>query len=150
VNNAFIRNSILSGELGNVELIQSMIKEPGFSSREFMSASGGIFRDVNVHDFDLQRFIAGCEPKRVYALGRNLFSDVAKEFKVFDTNTITLEFESGAIGNITTSMRCTFGYDMRIEVHGSNKTYKHENIGPNNVEYWDETGRHKTNAHRHF
>ena len=48
-----------------------------------------------------------------------------------------MEFASGAMGHISTAMRCTFGYDMRVEVFGSKGLLKHENTGPDDIEFWD-------------
>ena len=87
-NYSYMEEARMNGTLGNVELINIFTKEPDFVSREFVATSGGIFKDINVHDFDTSRFISGSEVTRIYALGKVLFSDLAREFDLYDTNSI--------------------------------------------------------------
>ena len=85
-----------------------------------MSArSGGLFRDMMIHDLDMARFLLGEEPVEVHAVGSCLVDPAIGAAGDVDTAAVLLKTASGRIAQISNSRRATYGYDQRIEVHGS-------------------------------
>ena len=86
-----------------------------------------------IHDFDMIRFLAGCEATEVYAKGAVLIDPAIGDEGDVDTALVTLTFENGAIGVIDNSRQAVYGYDQRIEVLGSEGAVQDENDLPNTV-----------------
>ena len=108
-----------AGALGRIEYIRDTMRDPRPQSREYTATSGGLFRDMAVHNFDSTRWLMGSEVEEVYALGVSLVDPMFAELGDVDTSVVTLRFASGAIASIDNSRRASFGYDVRTEVHGS-------------------------------
>jgi myo-inositol 2-dehydrogenase / D-chiro-inositol 1-dehydrogenase len=125
---AELRVRIDAGEIGDVEIATVASKDPSGPPAEYLKASGGLFRDMTIHDFDMVRFILGEEPIAVTATAATLTDPaIAKEGDI-DTAIITLQCGSGRMAVITNSRRASFGYDQRVEVHGSLGTLRTENV----------------------
>jgi myo-inositol 2-dehydrogenase/D-chiro-inositol 1-dehydrogenase len=84
-----------------------------------VARSGGLFRDMMIHDFDMARFLLGEEPVEVHAVGSCLVDPEIGAAGDVDTAAVLLKTASGKIAQISNSRRATYGYDQRIEVHGS-------------------------------
>jgi len=84
-----------------------------------VARSGGLFRDMMIHDFDMARFLLGEEPAEVHAVGSCLVDPEIGAAGDVDTAAVLLKTASGKIAQISNSRRATYGYDQRIEVHGS-------------------------------
>jgi myo-inositol 2-dehydrogenase/D-chiro-inositol 1-dehydrogenase len=84
-----------------------------------VKASGGIFLDMTIHDFDISRYLAGDEVEELYATGSNLIDPAIGQAGDLDTAVVTLRFANGALGAIDNSRRAVYGYDQRVEVFGS-------------------------------
>ncbi|MFD0916081.1 inositol 2-dehydrogenase [Pseudahrensia aquimaris] len=121
---------IEAGAIGDVELATIISKDPEAPPLEYIQVAGGLLRDMTIHDFDMARFLLPEEPVRVTALASALTSDVVKSEGDLDTAVITLQTASGAIATITNSRRTTYGYDQRVEVHGSGGMLRTENMQP--------------------
>jgi myo-inositol 2-dehydrogenase/D-chiro-inositol 1-dehydrogenase len=93
---------------------------------EFMRASGGIFLDLAIHDFDMVRYQVG-EVDEVYTVGSVLINPELNEFNDVDTDVVTLKFANGAVGAIDNSRKAVYGYDQRLEVFCSNGTAMADN-----------------------
>jgi myo-inositol 2-dehydrogenase/D-chiro-inositol 1-dehydrogenase len=115
------RARIDAGEIGDVEMVSITSRDPGPPPLEYMARSGGLFRDMTIHDFDMARFLLGVDP----AIGG--VPDV-------DSAAVTLVTASGKIAQISNSRRASYGYDQRIEVHGSKGMVRAENIHESTVE----------------
>ncbi len=115
---AALRESIAAGAIGRLELLSITSRDPAPPPASYIRTSGGLFRDMTIHDFDMARFLLGEEPVGVSATASALLPEVAAEADI-DTAAITLRTASGAIATITNSRRATYGYDQRIEAHGS-------------------------------
>ena len=93
---------------------------------EYIKVSGGIFRDMTIHDFDTARFFLG-EITEVYAAGQNL-DPAIKETGDFDAAVVTLRAASGAVATIINNRHCASGYDQRLEASGRDGALFAENI----------------------
>jgi myo-inositol 2-dehydrogenase/D-chiro-inositol 1-dehydrogenase len=128
------RACIDAGEIGAVEMVSITSRDPGPPPLEYMARSGGLFRDMTIHDFDMARFLLGEEPVSVTAVGSVLVDPAIGGVPDIDSAAITLVTESGKIAQISNSRRATYGYDQRVEVHGSEGMVRAENIHETTVE----------------
>ena len=128
------RARIDAGEIGEVEMVSITSRDPGPPPLEYLARSGGLFRDMTIHDFDMARFLLGEEPVAVTAVGSVLVDPAIGDVPDIDSAAITLVTGSGKIAQISNSRRATYGYDQRIEVHGSAGMVRAENIHETTVE----------------
>ncbi|PKR53037.1 inositol 2-dehydrogenase [Thalassospira marina] len=124
---ARVHAEIRAGNVGDVELVQITSRDPGAPPVDYIKRSGGLFRDMMIHDFDMARFLLGEEVTEVFATGAVLTDPAIKETGDVDTATATLRTASGKMAVITNSRRATYGYDQRVEVHGSKGMVQAEN-----------------------
>ncbi|WP_432562241.1 Gfo/Idh/MocA family protein [Kineococcus sp. SYSU DK003] len=118
-DHAALRDVVRSGELGDVELVQLTSRGPSMPPLSYIAVSGGQMRDQAVHFFDLARWITGAEPVEVTALGAALADPRLTEHGDVDTSVATVRMSTGALVQIDCARRTAYGYDERIEVHGS-------------------------------
>lgn len=116
---ARVSTMIDNGELGQIEAIRDTMRDPNPPHESYIPTSGGLFRDMVIHDFDCVRWLMGCEPVEIFAMGANLVDPVFAKYGDIDTCAVTIKFESGALGAIDASRRSGFGYDVRTEIFGS-------------------------------
>jgi len=116
---ASVRARIATGEIGTVELVTILSRDPSPPPPSYVARSGGLFRDMMIHDFDMARFLLGEEPVEVHAVGSCLVDPGIGAAGDVDTAAVLLKTASGKIAQISNSRRATYGYDQRIEVHGS-------------------------------
>ena len=116
---AALKASIERGDIGEVETVTIVSRDPAPPPLEYIRVSGGIFRDMMIHDFDIARWLLGEEPVSVFASGSCLIDQGIGEAGDFDTAIAVLRTESGKLCHISNNRRCAFGYDQRIEVFGS-------------------------------
>jgi myo-inositol 2-dehydrogenase/D-chiro-inositol 1-dehydrogenase len=116
---ASIRKRIGAGEIGKVELVTILSRDPSPPPASYVARSGGLYRDMMIHDFDMARFLLGEEPVEVHAVGSCLVDPGIGQAGDVDTAAVLLKTASGKIAQISCSRRATYGYDQRIEVHGS-------------------------------
>ena len=116
---AHLQAQVAKGVIGDVELVQITSRDPAPPPVSYIEQSGGLFRDMMIHDFDMARFLLGEEPVEVFATGSCLVDPAIGKAGDVDTATATLRTASGKICQINNSRRATYGYDQRIEVHGS-------------------------------
>jgi myo-inositol 2-dehydrogenase/D-chiro-inositol 1-dehydrogenase len=116
---ASVRARIAAGEIGKVELVTILSRDPSPPPPSYVARSGGLFRDMMIHDFDMARFLLGEEPVEVHAVGSCLVDKGIGEAGDVDTAAVLLKTATGKIAQISNSRRATYGYDQRIEVHGS-------------------------------
>lgn len=114
-----LKEVITSGKIGDVEMINIISRDPGAPPAEYIKVSGGIFKDMTIHDFDMARFLLGEEIDTVMASASVLVDPVIGELGDFDSANVILTTASGKQCAISNSRRATYGYDQRIEVHGS-------------------------------
>lgn len=116
---AKLKSEIDNGTVGDVELIQIISRDPSAPPVDYIKRSGGIFRDMMIHDLDMARFLLGEEITEISATGSVLTDPAIGDADDYDTATATLRTASGKIAVITNSRRASYGYDQRIEIHGS-------------------------------
>ena len=114
-----LKEAIGQGRIGSVEMINIISRDPGAPPPEYIKVSGGIFKDMTIHDFDMARFLLGEEIDTVMASASVLVDPEIGALGDFDSANIILTTASGKQCAISNSRRATYGYDQRIEVHGS-------------------------------
>lgn len=114
-----VREVIANGKIGKPEILRITSRDPAPPPMSYIKSSGGIFMDMTIHDFDMARFLMGCEVNEVFVAGGVLVDPEIGEAGDIDTAVITLFFENGAIGTIDNSRRAVYGYDQRVEAFGS-------------------------------
>ncbi|MGH1415410.1 MAG: inositol 2-dehydrogenase [Pelagimonas sp.] len=149
-NFANLQSRIAAGDIGEVEIVTILSRDPSPPTISYIKSSGGLFRDMMIHDLDMARFLLGEEPVSVYAVGSSLVDpDIGRAGDV-DTAAVTLTTASGKICQISNSRRASFGYDQRVEVHGSKGMLRADNMLENTVEIATETGFRKAPAQHFF
>ncbi len=133
-NFASIRARIAAGEIGAVEIVTILSRDPTPPPPSYIEGSGGIFRDMMIHDLDMARFLLGEEPVSVYAAGAALVDPRIGELGDVDTAAVTLTTASGQICQISNSRRASYGYDQRLEVHGALGMLRADNMLRDTVE----------------
>ncbi|MFE2578803.1 Gfo/Idh/MocA family oxidoreductase [Streptomyces sp. NPDC059378] len=115
---AAARAAVGSGELGRLHTVRSTTLDPAPPTAAYVAASGGIFRDCSVHDFDIVRWVTGREVTEVYAVGGNRGADFIREAGDADTTGAVLTLDDGTIALVSNSRHNARGYDVRLELHG--------------------------------
>ncbi|MEJ6392091.1 inositol 2-dehydrogenase [Gymnodinialimonas sp. 2305UL16-5] len=133
-NFADLQAQIQAGTIGAVELVQITSRDPSPPPIGYIKSSGGLFRDMMIHDFDMARFLVGEEFVRLSAVGSCLVDPDIGAAGDIDTASVTLTTAAGKICTITNSRRAAYGYDQRIEVHGADGMLRAENILETSVE----------------
>ena len=114
------RDARSGGDIGRLEQVIITSRDPGMPPRPYVAASGGIFRDMTIHDFDLARFMLDDEPVELFATGSALVDPtIGPEFGDFDSIMVVMRTADGKLCHINNSRRATFGYDQRVELLGS-------------------------------
>jgi myo-inositol 2-dehydrogenase / D-chiro-inositol 1-dehydrogenase len=145
-----VRNRIDAGDIGKVEMITITSRDPGPPPIDYIARSGGLFRDMAIHDFDMARFLLGEEPIEVTAIGSVLVDKAIGKAGDVDSAAITLRTKSGRIAQISNSRRATYGYDQRVEVHGSKGLVSAENVRVTSVEVANGDGYRRERLHDFF
>ncbi|WP_293449926.1 inositol 2-dehydrogenase [Planktotalea sp.] len=131
---AHLQKQIADQVIGNVEIVTILSRDPSPPPAEYIKSSGGIFRDMMIHDLDMARFLLGEDPVELTAAGSCLVDPAIGAQGDFDTAVVTLKTASGKLCQISNSRRATYGYDQRIEVHGSLGMLRAHNMLENSVE----------------
>ena len=134
-NFAALRQRIADGMIGNLEIVSITSRDPSPPPVSYIVRSGGLFRDMMIHDFDMARFVLGEEPISVSAMGSALVDKAIGEAGDVDTAIVILETKSGKVAQISNSRRATYGYDQRVEAHGSKGMIHAGNIKETTVEF---------------
>ncbi len=114
-----VKNAITAGKIGEPHIIKITSRDPEPPSAEYAAVSGGMFLDMTIHDFDMVRYLAGCDAEEIYVQSAVLVDPAIGEAGDVDTAVITLKMENGAIAVIDNSRKAVYGYDQRAEVFGS-------------------------------
>ncbi|HEX2020472.1 MAG TPA: inositol 2-dehydrogenase [Aurantimonas sp.] len=137
---AAVKRAIDEGRIGTVEQVVITSRDPGLPHLDYLPRSGGLFRDMTIHDFDMARHLLGEEVARVMATASVLVDPRVRELGDVDTASVILTTASGRQAVITNSRRATYGYDQRIEAHGSDGMVSGENQHEANVTLASATG----------
>jgi myo-inositol 2-dehydrogenase/D-chiro-inositol 1-dehydrogenase len=145
-----VRQAIDEGRIGKVEMVTITSRDPGPPPSEYIKVSGGIFRDMTIHDFDMARFLLGEEIVSVMAVGAVLVDPKIGELGDYDSASLILTTASGRQCVISNSRRASYGYDQRIEVHGSLGSVSAENQRPVSIEVANKDGYTRPPLHDFF
>ncbi|MBW6422372.1 inositol 2-dehydrogenase [Rhizobium sp. XQZ8] len=145
-----VRKAIDDGRIGKVEMVTITSRDPGPPPAEYIKVSGGMFRDMTIHDFDMARFLLGEEIVSVMAAGAVLVDPKIGELGDFDSASLILTTKSGRQAMISNSRRASYGYDQRIEVHGSLGSVSAENQRPVSIEIANKDGYTRPPLHDFF
>lgn len=145
-----VRAEIDKGTVGDVEMVVITSRDPGAPPVEYIKRSGGIFRDMTIHDFDMARFLLGEEISEVVATAAVLVDPAIGAAGDFDSVQVLLKTKSGKQAMISNSRRATYGYDQRIEVHGSKGAVSAENQRPVSIEVATGAGYTRPPLHDFF
>ncbi|MCA2409114.1 inositol 2-dehydrogenase [Rhizobium leguminosarum bv. viciae 248] len=145
-----VRKVIDEGKIGDVEMVTITSRDPGAPPVDYIKRSGGIFRDMTIHDFDMARFLLGEEPVSVFATAAVLVDKAIGEAGDYDSVSVILQTKSGKQAVISNSRRATYGYDQRIEVHGSKGLVSAENQRPVSIEVANGEGYTRPPLHDFF
>ena len=114
-----VRADVVAGHLGWLHTVRSTTLDPGPPPEAYLRASGGIFHDCAVHDFDAVRWVTGSEVVEVYASGGNRGASFIRDAGDADTVASVLTLDDGTLAVVSNSRHNGRGYDVRLEVHGS-------------------------------
>ena len=135
-----LKAAIDAGQVGKVEMVTIISRDPGAPPADYIKRSGGIFRDMTIHDFDMARWLLGEEVDSVLAAGSVLTDPAIGKLGDFDSANVILKTKGGRQAIITNSRRATYGYDQRIEVLGSKGMVSAANTHESTVEFAGEGG----------
>jgi len=131
-NFARVKQAIDRDEIGKVNMLRITSRDPGAPPIEYVKVSGGLFRDMTIHDFDMARFLVGDEVDEVFAMAQSVNADIAAAGDV-DTAVVLLKFRNGVLCYIENSREAAYGYDQRVEALGSKGSVACDNKHSNQV-----------------
>jgi myo-inositol 2-dehydrogenase/D-chiro-inositol 1-dehydrogenase len=134
---AELHRRIAAGAIGAVEQVIITSRDPAPPPISYVKVSGGLFRDMTIHDFDMARWMLGEEPHEVFAYGANLVDQAIGAAGDIDSAMVLLRTPSGRMAHINNSRRASYGYDQRVEVFGSSGRLLAGNRTPTTVELAD-------------
>ncbi|MCX7384036.1 MAG: inositol 2-dehydrogenase [Alphaproteobacteria bacterium] len=137
---AALKRRLDAGEAGRLELLTIISRDPNPPPPAYVAASGGLFRDMMIHDLDMARFLLGEEPVELFAAASCQVDPAIASAGDVDTAVVTLRTASGRLCQISNSRRATYGYDQRIEAHGSVGLLRAGNMTATTVEFADGRG----------
>jgi myo-inositol 2-dehydrogenase / D-chiro-inositol 1-dehydrogenase len=124
---AVVAAAVADGTVGDPHLLRISSRDPEPAPLDYIRASGGIFLDMTIHDFDMARFVTRSEVVEVFARGTVRIDPGFAEANDVDTAVVTLVHENGCLTTIDNSRRAVYGYDQRVEVFGSKGMAASEN-----------------------
>lgn len=134
------RKAIRDGAIGDLHQVVITSRDPGMAPVAYIEASGGIFRDMTIHDFDMARYMLGEEPVEVSAMGSRLVDPaLMNRTGDWDTVVVALRTATGKQALITNSRQAVYGYDQRVEALGSAGMVTSENRRPHEARLFAKT-----------
>ncbi|MCM3727606.1 inositol 2-dehydrogenase [Neobacillus cucumis] len=129
-----IQTLVKDGKIGQPHILRITSRDPEPPGIDYVKASGGLFMDMMIHDFDMARYVMDSEVVEVSAAGAVLVDPAIGEAGDIDTAIVTLKFANGALGVIDNSRQAVYGYDQRLEVFGEKGAAQADNNRPTTVE----------------
>ena len=127
-NFARLEREIRAGRIGRPEILRITSYDPAPPTIEFVRRSGGMFRDMMIHDLDMACWLLAEEPVELFAAASVMVDPAIGEAGDVDTAIVTLRMKSGALCQIANTRRAVYGYDQRIEVLGSKGGISADNV----------------------
>jgi myo-inositol 2-dehydrogenase/D-chiro-inositol 1-dehydrogenase len=146
---AEIRDRVAAGEIGKLEQLLITSRDPAPAPAAYIGTSGGLFRDMTIHDFDMARFFLG-EVVEVQATGANLIEPYIAEAGDIDSAVVVLRGAGGELCQIVNSRRCAFGYDQRLEAFGADGMLTAGNQAATSVRRSGATGTETASPYLNF
>ena len=137
-----VRETIAAGQVGQPHVLRITSRDPGPPPEAYIRASGGIFLDMTIHDFDMARYLMASEVTEVYTRAAVLVDPMFAAAGDWDTAVVTLTFENGAFAVIDNSRQAVYGYDQRVEMFGSDGMVTVTNNAPDTHILSDRAGVH--------
>src|SRR5436309_2940219 len=134
---ASLKQRIIDGEIGEPEMLVVTSRDPGAPPVDYIKRSGGIFKDMLIHDFDIFRWIMADEAATIYATGSCLTDAAIEAAGDIDATAVTIRTRHGRLAQINTLRRAAYGYDQRFEVIGSKGMLQAGNHKPTEVIAWN-------------
>ena len=132
-NFAALKAAADAGEIGKTELLSVTSFDPGPPPVSYIKVSGGLFRDMMIHDFDMAMWVMAATPVKVTAVAASIVDPEIGKAGDVDTAVVTLSFADGRIAVIKNSRRAVYGYDQRLELLGSEGLLSAGNMIENTV-----------------
>lgn len=132
-NFSALKQASVGGEIGKSELLSLTSFDPAPPPVSYIKVSGGLFRDMMIHDFDMANFLMGSRPVSVRATGSSIVDPEIGAAGDVDTAVVTMTYADGSIAVIKNSRRAVYGYDQRIELLGSEGLLQAGNMLENSV-----------------
>jgi myo-inositol 2-dehydrogenase/D-chiro-inositol 1-dehydrogenase len=137
---AALKRRLDAGEIGAVEQVVISSRDPAPPPLAYLKVSGGMFRDMTIHDFDMARWLLGEEPVEVFAWGEALIDRRIGAAGDIDSAMLVLRTASERMCHINNSRRAAYGYDQRIEVFGAKGLLRAENVGETTIRHFHARG----------
>jgi myo-inositol 2-dehydrogenase/D-chiro-inositol 1-dehydrogenase len=115
-------DAVATGAVGRILVMRAATHDPSPPPAEYIAASGGIFRDLHIHDFDAVRFVSGEEIVEVYADGAALEGARLEQYGDVDVSAAVLRLTGGGLVIVSGTRHDPLGYDVRLEVFGTADT----------------------------
>ncbi len=146
-----LKKELLRGKIGKLEKIIITSRDPSPPSIKYLKESGGIFKDMMIHDFDLARFYLGNdEPEKLIATGSNISDNRFNKIKDHELASCIIRSKRGVQCIITNSRHCSFGYDQRVELFGSKGMIISENKRKNEISFYSNSSTSSKSPLMHF
>mgnify|MGYP001238647743 CR=1 FL=1 len=145
-----VKAAIENGSIGAPEMGIITSRDPGAPPADYITRSGGIFKDMMIHDFDMAVFLMGGMPESVMATGSVLTDKAIEPLGDYDSASAILRWADGRQLSISNSRRASYGYDQRVEVHGSLGMAAAENEHPVRIEVATASGYARPPLHDFF
>jgi len=149
-NFRMLHDNLRKGDLGKLEMLSIISRDNPLPSLDYIKTSGGLFKDMTIHDFDMARWLLGDDSYEVFATASCLIDPEIGNIGDVDSSLITLKTSKGVLCQISNSRRSVYGYDQRIEVFGEKGMIRAENSLPTTLEYFGEKGIKKDTPYPSF
>lgn len=144
-----LKRELDRGVIGSLEALAITSHDPAPPPIDYIRTSGGLFKDMAIHDFDMARWLLGEEPVSVFARAQCFVEPAIREAGDVDTARMVLTAESGRICTISNSRRSGYGYDQRVEAYGATGSLRIDNVMESTLSRWNEGGK-KSDSFQNF
>jgi len=134
-----LKARVAAGEIGEPEMLLITSRDPGAPPIEYLKHSGGIFKDMLIHDFDIFRWMLDDEADTLHATGSCLSDPAIAQAGDIDSTAVTIRTKRGRLCQINTARRAAYGYDQRFELLGSLGMLQAGNVRPTQVTAYSRT-----------
>ncbi len=135
-----LHDELRGGAVGAVEMVTLTSRDPAPPPLDYIKVSGGLFRDMMIHDLDMARWLLGEEPVSLFASGSCLVDPAIGAAGDVDSAVVVLRTATGQLCQISNSRRACYGYDQRIEVHGAGGMLQAGNLRESTLQHFTEDG----------